>query len=127
MVVAWLSTAGPIASLGFALLDVAWFGSALAGYRAARARRYRDHQRWMTRAFALTFATVTLRLWLATLILVQPPILDSHHHGKHGAPFDTAYAFVPWLCWIPNDGLIEIHLRRRRSPRRTARITPEAA
>jgi hypothetical protein len=113
MVVAWLSMAGPVASLGFALLDIAWFTTAWAGYRAARTRRYRDHERWMIRAFALTFAAVTLRLWLVTLILVQLPILHSHYHGSFHDLFHTAYAFVPWLCWIPNLLITEAYLRRR--------------
>jgi hypothetical protein len=116
IVVAWLTTAGPLASLGFALLDVAWFTTAAAGYRAARARRYRDHERWMIRAFGLTFAAVTLRLWLPTLILVQLPFLHSRYHGDFDALFDTAYAFVPWLCWIPNLIVVELYLRRRHRP-----------
>jgi hypothetical protein len=117
MVVAWLSTAGPVASLGFALLDLAWFGSALAGYRAVRTHRYRDHERWMIRAFALTFAAVTLRLWLVTLILVQLPLLHSVYHGDFHDLFRTAYAVVPWLCWIPNLLVVEWYLRRGRHGR----------
>jgi hypothetical protein len=113
MVVAWLSTAGPAASLGFALLDVAWFGTAVAGFRAARAHRYRDHERWMIRCFALTFAAVTLRLWLPILMLVQLPLLHGHYHGDSHALFHTAYAVVPWLCWIPNLLVVEYYLRHR--------------
>lgn len=64
MVVAWLTTAGPVAAAGFALMDVVWFATAAIGYRAGRAHRYRDHERWMIRAFAVTFAAVTFRVWL---------------------------------------------------------------
>ena len=38
--------------------------SARAGVPSVRAHDYRAHQRWMIRSFALTFAAVTLRLYL---------------------------------------------------------------
>ena len=122
MAVAWLSTAGVVASLGFALLDVAWLWTAIAGYRAARTGRYRDHQDWMIRCFAATFAAVTLRLWLVTLILVQLPLLHSVYHGHFHALFHTAYITVAWLAWVPNLLVAEWYLRRSRHRRGRASI-----
>jgi hypothetical protein len=43
----------------------------------------------MVRNFALTFAAVTLRLWLPGSVL-------------SGVPFEVAYPIVAWLCWVPN-------------------------
>jgi hypothetical protein len=127
MAVAWLSTAGPAASLGFALLDVAWLGTAFAGYRAARAGRYRDHQDWMIRCFAATFAAVTLRLWLVTLVLAQLPLLHSVYHGHFHALFHTAYVTVAWLAWVPNLLVVEWYLRRGRRRRDRAPAPAETA
>jgi uncharacterized membrane protein len=99
LVAAVLTTAGPVAGLGFGLLDVAWVTTAAAGYLAAREHRYADHRRWMIRNFALTFAGVMLRVWVAVLVMA-------------GLPFDSAYALVPWLSWIPNLAVVEWSLRR---------------
>ena len=56
----------------------------------------------MLRAFALTYAAVTLRLWLIALI----PLLGD---------FSSAYAVVPFLCWVPNLVVVELLLRRSRT------------
>ena len=115
MVDAWLSTAGPLASLGFALLDVVWLFTAVARFLAARSGRYRDHQDWMIRCFAATFAAVTLRLWLITLLLVQLPLLHSVYHDHFHDLFHTAYVSVAWLAWVPNVLVVEWYLRRGRA------------
>jgi hypothetical protein len=54
----------------------------------------------MLRTFALTYAAVTLRLWLFALI----PVLGD---------FGSAYALVPFLCWVPNLLVVEWLLRRQ--------------
>ncbi len=54
----------------------------------------------MIRTFALTYAGVTLRLWLMVLI----PLLDGD--------FLRAYVFTPFLCWVPNLVVAELLLRR---------------
>lgn len=119
IVVAWLSTAGPVAWVGFTIGDVAWFVTALVAYRNARARRYRDHARWMIRGFALTFSAVTFRAWLGLMILVQLPWLGSLYGGEFDALFHTAYITAACLGFIPNLLAVEIYLRRRASRRPT--------
>jgi len=47
------------------------------------------HQRWMIRSLALTFAAVTLRVYLPLSVAV-------------GLPFDVAYPVIAWVCWVPN-------------------------
>jgi len=56
----------------------------------------------MVRNFALTFAAVTLRLWLPASI-------------ASGVPFELAYPAVAWLCWVPNLLAAELLLRQTRS------------
>jgi hypothetical protein len=64
----------------------------------------------MTRNYALTFAGVTLRLWL--------PIF-----GGFGIEFLTGYLIVSWLCWIPNLFVAQwIIIKRRRESQPRARI-----
>lgn len=80
---------GPLAQAGFAGLALAWLYTGARAYAAARARDFAAHRRWMIRNFALTFAAVTLRLYL-------PPVFIL------GLPFAPAYSVIAWLCWVPN-------------------------
>ena len=49
----------------------------------------------MVRNFSLTFAAVTLRLWLPGMVI-------------SGVSMDVAYPVVAWLCWVPNLILAEM-------------------
>jgi hypothetical protein len=57
----------------------------------------------MVRNFALTFAAVTLRLWLPASIV-------------SGFPFELAYPVIAWLCWLPNLVAAELLFNRTRVP-----------
>ena len=94
---------GPIARLGFAGLALAWLVSGICAYRAIRAGNVALHRRWMVRNFALTFAAVTLRLWLPASI-------------ASGVAFEVAYPVVAWLCWVPNLVLAEWLFNRKAGP-----------
>lgn len=100
LVIAPLSLAGLIGTTGFGALALLWITFAVAGFRAIRRGDVVHHRRWMLRAFAMTYAAVTLRLWLVALI----PLFDGD--------FLTAYLFVPFLCWVPNLIVVELILRR---------------
>jgi uncharacterized membrane protein len=103
------STAGPIARAGFAALAVTWLITTGMAWRMALHRRFDDHRRWMIRSFALTFAAVTLRLYLPF-----PPLM--------GFSFIEGYRAISWLCWVPNLVVAELYLARGR-----ARIVRPAA
>ncbi len=47
------------------------------------------HRRWMICNFSLTFAAVTLRLYLSPVSIFQ-------------FPFEQAYGVIAWACWVPN-------------------------
>lgn len=98
------STAGPIAAAGFGLLAVAWLATTWLGWRSAVERRFVEHRRWMLRSFALTFAAVTLRLYLPL-----PPLL--------GIDFADGYRAISWLCWVPNLIVIEAYLAWTAAPK----------
>jgi hypothetical protein len=82
------TTAGPIAGLGFGLLAVIWIYVTGQGWLTARARRFDEHRRWMIRSFALTFAAVTLRIYM--------PLSGLAH-----LQMDEAYRAIAWLAWVP--------------------------
>lgn len=92
------STSGPIAGVGFGLLAVVWLYSTIEAWRMARMRRFDEHRAWMIRSFALTFAAVTLRLYMPTsAILGLDPL--------------AAYRAIAWLAWVPNLAVAEIYIR----------------
>lgn len=99
------SSAGPIASVGFGLLAAIWFYVNARGLNAVLKGRYAEHGRWMIRSYALTFAAVTLRLYL--------PI-----GGAALGDFMTFYRIDAWVSWVPNLLLVEAWLRMR-GPRLT--------
>lgn len=90
---------GPIAGTGFGLLGILWLYVAVRGLRAARARRFAEHRRWMIRSFALTFGAVTLRLYIPMAQML-------------GLDFAASYRAIAWLAWVPNAILAEVYLRR---------------
>lgn len=93
---------GLAARLGFACLALGWLYTGLRAYLAIRARDIVSHRRWMVRNFALTFAAVTLRLWL-------PASMAS------GIAFELAYPVIAWLCWVPNLLVAELLFNRTRN------------
>ena len=73
--VAPFSSTGPVSAVGNTALAVLWLATAVAGFRAARTRRYGDHRRWMLRSAALTFSIVANRVWLVVYLLLFGPFL----------------------------------------------------
>lgn len=98
---AWGSNAGPVAQLGFSVLAIAWIVCTSQAWRMAVGRRAVEHRRWMVRSFALTFAAVTLRLYLPIA-----PLL--------GYEFVDGYRIIAWMCWMPNLFVAELYLNRDR-------------
>ena len=98
LVMAFGSTAGPIATAGFGSLAVIWIVTNTQGWRTAAARQFGDHRAWMIRSFALTFGAVTLRLYLPLFPLIGVSFLDG-------------YRAVSFLAWVPNLILAELYIR----------------
>ena len=98
LVLAPHSLAGPVGTVGFGLLAVLWVAFAATAFRAIRRRDVETHRRWMIRTFALTYAAVTLRLWLFVLMAVQSGLAGVDPETA----FRRAYLIVPFLAWVPN-------------------------
>ena len=95
------------ASLGFTFLDLAMLLTTWTAFRMILAHRYAEHRRWMIRSYSLMFAAPMLRL----LSLIYYTLLDA---GLVAFSFETAYAGIAWLCWVPNILLAVWFTRRRK-------------
>ncbi len=60
----------------------------------------------MIRNYSLTFAAVTLRIWLP-LFLMQFGV----------ERFEQSYAVIEWLAWVPNLIIAEVYIRQRPNKR----------
>lgn len=90
---------GPLASVGFSALAIAWMGTTGIAIYYAMNRKLELHRRWMYRSFALTLAGVTLRLQLPFFLM-------------SGVSYDTASVWLAYTCWIPNLLVAEYLLAR---------------
>lgn len=89
LAMAFVSQGGVPAHVGFALLAAGWLGTTTQAFLSIRRGEVLAHQRWMIRSFALTFAAVTLRLYVPLSMAA-------------GVPFEVAYPVIAWACWVPN-------------------------
>lgn len=124
LVIAPFSQAGLVGLFGFGSLAVLWLVTGWKAYRAIRGGDVASHRAWMMRNFALTYAAVTLRLWLGVLLGAQA--LPGGEFDI-GTAFDNAYAAVPFLAWLPNLVIAEILIRRRGLPSYRISSEPETA
>ena len=106
--IALYSTAGPIAGWGFFMLAILWTPFTLLAWTSAMRRDFVAHERWMIRSFALTFAAVTLRLYLPVVGILD---LD----------FLPAYRIIAWAAWVPNLIVAELWIASRRRPGRPSK------
>lgn len=90
---------GAVAATGFFLLSLFWLITTAIAIWHAMNRRIAQHRAWILRSAALTFAAVTLRLYL--------PI------GNLTIGFEASYPLIAWACWVPNLIAMELWLRRR--------------
>ncbi len=94
---------GVVAAAGFGVLGTSWVAVTVQGLLQARTRNVVQHRVWMIRSYALSFAAVTLRVYLPVSQII-------------GIDFTTAYSWIAWLAWVPNLLVAEAHLRRRGRP-----------
>lgn len=96
------ATGGLVAKLGFGLLSVLWLTSAYQALHRVKNKKIKEHRNWMIRNYALTFAAVTLRIWLPLFI-----VLFGIEH------FELSYAIIAWLAWVPNLIVAELFIRKK--------------
>ena len=102
LAMATISQYGLPTHVGFGLLAVLWLFSTAMAYRYIRAGQQAMHRRWMIRSYALTFAAVTLRVYLPLSQVA-------------GIPFEPVYQTISWFCWVPNLIVAEWVILRQRA------------
>jgi uncharacterized membrane protein len=98
------ATGGILSTFGFGFLSLFWLVTAGVALYQIKQRQIEQHRKWMIRNYSLTFAAVTLRIWLLVFILVA---------GIEN--YVTSYTIISWLCWIPNLLIAEYYLRKPRN------------
>lgn len=81
---------GISSQLAFCTLAVLWIWFTFQAFQKARQKKFKDHQAFMYRSFALTLSAITLRAWKYVLI-----------GAFHPRPMDV-YQIVAWVGWVPN-------------------------
>jgi len=84
---AWYAATGAVAGAGLGSLAVATAICATAGWRAAVARRFQEHRRWMWRTYILLCSAVVIRLIGGTSIVLQVDAL-------------WLYPISCWASWL---------------------------
>lgn len=108
--IAMFASGGIVSVLGFGGLALCWLFTAIMAYTSILKTRFKDHENWMIRNYALTFAAVTLRIYL--------PLSQMAH-----IDFITAYRVISWLCWLPNLVIAGIIISKRAHiPAQPARV-----
>jgi uncharacterized membrane protein len=87
--IGWFATGGWITATAFILLGVIWFCTTLAAFVLIKKGQVRLHEQLMIFSYAATFAAVTLRIWLPTMVWVT-------------GDFFIGYPIAAWLAFIPN-------------------------
>jgi uncharacterized membrane protein len=109
---------GIVSQIGFTCLDLAWLFTTYMGYKRIREQKVAEHKQWMMRSFALTFAGVTLRIWLVVLAFLFIDVSQLNNPTSVPADFLSVYRWCAWMCWVPNLLLAEILIRRRKDTKR---------
>ena len=99
--IALFATGGMVSALGFVGLASAWLYTTTRAFLFIRAKDIEKHEQWMIRSYTVTFAAVTLRVWLPLSQIA-------------GIEFVEAYRVVAWLCWVPNLLVAELIVMRKR-------------
>jgi hypothetical protein len=87
---------GMVNTFGFGMLAIAWLYSCYMAIRSIRIDDFTAFKIWIVRNYALTFAAVTLRIYLGIFM------------GTMGyLKFDQFYPILGFLCWVPNLIFIE--------------------
>ena len=103
---------GPITRGGFVCLALIWLYTGFRAYRAIRIGDTVSHRRWMVLNFSLTFAAVTLRLWLPVLAMAGMAGFLLWAFNEAGQQTLTMFAFDRWrLAWEGADEAARAALR----------------
>jgi hypothetical protein len=122
-----VSPFGPIIRASNVLLAILWLTCTTAGFRMARARRFVDHQRWMTRSVVLTMSIITNRVWATIATVWLMPQLSTTFEGNEMLMVQTIAGLSGWLGWVLPLLVTEWWLIDRPTSSTTGRVRPASA
>ncbi len=85
--------------IAFFILDCLWFWFTLKAFLDVKNKKFKSHENFMIRSYALTFSAITLRSW--KMILSSTTSIDP----------EALYMINAWLGFIPNLLLAEYYIR----------------
>lgn len=108
LIMAFYAEGGLWSTVAFSIMSILWFITTFMAVVKIKQRKIEEHERWMMRSYALTFAAVTLRLLVPIFSIL---IYDN----ENLITISTA-----WLSWMLNlliaEGMIfAISQRRKRA------------
>jgi uncharacterized membrane protein len=108
-VMAMKSAAGVVTHVGFGGMAISQVFTTIMAYIAIRKGDRAEHRRWMIRAYAVTYAAVTLRIYLPISLAL-------------GIPFEPAYQVISFASWVPNLLIVQWFFLRRPTPAERAML-----
>jgi uncharacterized membrane protein len=112
------SLGGFSVQVAFFLLVAGWLYTLARAFQSIRRGDVRQHRIWMIRNYALTFAAVSLRVYLVTGLLLKQSFT--------ALPFDELYNASVWASVLVNVVVVEYFIIRR-TPERRPQAVPDAA
>ena len=103
LIMAFYANGGVFSKISFSLLAILWFAFTYKAYKYAAQKKWKLHENFMLRSYALTLSAVSLRLfkWIIAATLALPPM-------------DT-YKIVAWAGWVVNLLIIEVYISGRKN------------
>jgi hypothetical protein len=99
LVMSFFIDRGPAVLVSFLVQTALWFYCTGMAFNLIRKKDIDGHRAWMWRSYALTFAAVTLRVYIFftswSINLAEP----------------GAYALLAWLSWVPNLIVAELYIQ----------------
>jgi len=96
---AFFANGGIYSCLGFILMSLLWFYTTFMAIHTIRKKQVQQHIKWMVRSYAMTFAAVSLRLWV--------PFLSAYMNMDHM----DVIIITAWISWLFNLVAAEIILK----------------
>lgn len=96
---AFYANGGIYSSIGFICMSFLWIYTTWMAIVTIRKKQINEHIRWMVRSYAVTFAAVSLRLWVP----VCSVLLELDH--------DFVIVLTAWISWLINLLVAELILK----------------
>lgn len=99
LVMSFFINRGPWVFTSFVLQSLCWFVFTALAVKYIRLGKIDEHRKWMWRSYALTFAAVTLRLYVFMFT------------SSYDLSAPEAYGIIAWASWTVNLTAVELYLK----------------